>query len=68
MQTGYLGETGRTVCRLISAGKQGSDKTGQKIAIKLQGGGYVFAHRLGAYSQALGLDSFFNFAVSKSPA
>jgi len=55
MQTGYFGETARTVCRLIHiqslSNQPGSinEKQSSKIAIKLSGCGYMYAHRLGAY-------------------
>lgn len=69
LQTGYFGYTARTICKLISVGsstKPDGQKNELKVIIKMHGGAYVYAHRLGAYHSNLAMDIFFKFAVSKT--
>jgi len=66
MQTGYIGQTGRTVCKLISVkgSEDSEEQRNQKVAIKMHSGAYMFAHRLAAYKKELGLEVFMKFKVS----
>ena len=80
MQMGYKLFTGRTICKKVQSksndGKaffvrenEGlipeSELRQLKIAIKMQGGAYMFINRLGSYHKNLSLDTFFKIKLTK---